>query len=87
MPIGQRYGIFSEKKAYNLALKYNLSLENKNSYIHAGNFITYNEVLFIVNNLWLDHFMYGSNKPIDVSEYSPLYRKKQSLFGEQYSVA
>lgn len=87
MPIGQRRGIFTDKKAYNLAARYNLSLENKNSYIHYGQTITHNDVLFIVNNLWLDHFMYGSDKPLNVSESSEIYNKKKSLFTEQYSVA
>lgn len=50
------YGIFKTKKAYNLALRYNLELNNKNAYIHSGKYITFDDVEFIVDNLWLDYF-------------------------------
>ncbi len=62
------YGIFFSKKARNLASKYNLPLNNKNAYIHNGKYITYIEVKFIIENLWLDHFMFNSPKPINVTD-------------------
>ena len=60
------HGIFKTKKAYNLALLYNLELHNKNAYIHSGKFISFNDVEFIVDNLWLDYFM-------GLNTYPPLY--------------
>lgn len=66
MPVSNKRGIFKDKKALLLAIKYNLDINNKNSYIHSGVHITYKDVHFIVDNLWLDHFMYGVQTPIDV---------------------
>ena len=43
-----------------LAIKYNLEINDKNSYIHDHKLIFYSDVKFIVDNLWLDHFMYNS---------------------------
>lgn len=51
------YGIFKTKKVYEFALRYNLELHNKNAYIHFGKFISFCDVEFIVDNLWLDYFM------------------------------
>ena len=69
------FSIFKSKKAFILAKKYNLSLTDKNSYIHSNNLIKFSDVKFMVDNLWLDHFMYGSPKPIDVSinEYYQIF--------------
>lgn len=66
MPIDNRRGIFKDKRALLLATKYNLDLTNKNSYMHTGEYITYRDVNFIVNNLWIDHIMYGVSPPISV---------------------
>ena len=69
------FSIFKSKKAFILAKKYNLSLTDKNSYIHFNNLIEFSDVKFIVDNLWLDHFMYGTPQPIDVSiqEYDQIF--------------
>ncbi len=48
--------------------KYNLDLYNKNAYIHDDEYISYYDVKFIVDNLWIDYFFHGSDKPIDVSD-------------------
>jgi|AntAceMinimDraft_6_1070360.scaffolds.fasta_scaffold13054_4 hypothetical protein len=68
------YGIFKTKRARNLAIEYNLDIHNKKAYIHDKKHISYDDVLFIVQNLWDAHFSYGSDKPIDVSidEYNKL---------------
>jgi hypothetical protein len=52
-----RCGIFKSKKAYNLALQYGLDLNSKKSYIHSGLYVSFDDVQFIVDNLWLDYFM------------------------------
>lgn len=76
------YGIFKSKRAKLLATRYLLDLYDKNSYIHSGNLILYSDVKFIIDNLWLDHFMYGTDKPIDVSlkEYSDIYFSLKNSF-------
>ena len=57
-------GIFSTKRTKNLAEKYGLDLYNKNAYMYSGKFITYDDVQFIVDNLWLDYFMgYSIEQP------------------------
>lgn len=73
-------GIFLSKRAKLLAIKYGLDIHNKNAYIHSGNFISYFDVKFIVDNLWIDHFIYGSVKPINVStqEYNRIYYSLQN---------
>ena len=75
MPTSNKIGIFKTSSAKQLAIKYNLDLHNKNAYIHDDEYISYYDVKFIVDNLWLDHFMYGEDKPIDVSyeEYNNIY--------------
>jgi hypothetical protein len=70
MPIDNHRGIFADKKAMTLAKKYNLDLIDKRCYVTEHKYVTYNDVKFITNNLWLDHFMYGGNKPLDVDNYT-----------------
>ena len=69
------YGIFKTKQAKQLAERYSLDLYDKNAYIHSGNLILYNDVKFIVDNFWIDHFIYGTPKPIEISstEYNDIY--------------
>ena len=69
------FGIFKSKRAKLLAVKYGLDLYDKNAYIHSTNTILYSDVKFIIDNLWLNHFMYGTQKPIDPSpeEYNNIY--------------
>lgn len=78
------FGIFKTKSAKLLAIKYKLSLYDKNAYIHSGRFILYTDVKFIVENLWLDHFMYETDKPIDVSieEYFDIYNSLENSYPE-----
>ena len=75
-------GIFKSKRAKLLAIKYGFDIYNKNAYIHSANLILYSDVKFIVDNLWIDHFMYGTNKPIDVTfeEYNYIYDSLQNSF-------
>lgn len=70
MPVDNRRGIFQDKKALVLAKKYSLELYDKRAYISSGENVTYNDVKFIVENLWLDHFMYGVSQPIQVGYYT-----------------
>lgn len=75
-------GIFKSKRAKLLAIKYGFDLYNKNAYIHSGNIILYSDVKFIVDNLWIDHFIYGSDKPINISfdEYNDIYYSLQDTY-------
>ena len=76
------FGIFKSKRAKLLAVKYGFDLYNKNAYIHSGNIILYSDVKFIVDNLWIDHFIYGSDKPINISfdEYNDIYYSLQDTY-------
>jgi hypothetical protein len=71
-------GIFTTKRAKFLAQKYNLDLLNKNCYAVLSNkFVTYSDVLFIVDNLWLNHFIHNAPEPITTTleEYNHIYSK------------
>ena len=83
------YGIFYTKSAKLLAIKYGLELYNKNAYIHSGNTILYSDVKFIVDNLWIDHFLYDCDKPIDVSlyEYNNIYNLLQNLYPSLFRIS
>ena len=78
MPIDNPRGIFANKKAMTLAKKYNLELTDKRCYICNHKYVTYNDVKFITNNLWIDHFLYGVRPPIEVN--IDTYRKYYSNF-------
>jgi hypothetical protein len=69
------FGIFYNKNAYLLALKYNLDLYNKNSYISNNKYITFLDVNYIVDNLWMDHFFYNLNPPINLNNFDYLFMK------------
>ena len=73
------FGIFKSKRAKLLAIKYGLDIYDKNAYIHSGNIILYSDVKYIVDNCWVDHFIYGTDKPINVSfnEYNDIYYSLQ----------
>jgi len=75
-------GIFKSKRAKLLAIKYGLNLYDINAYIHSGNTILYSDVKFIVDNLWIDHFIYATDKPIQVSfdEYNHIYYSLKDTF-------
>lgn len=69
------YGIFKTKRARDLAIKYNLHLTNSSAYIHYGKTVNFNDVKFIVDNLWLNHFMYDQRPPISTTdiEYNDMF--------------
>ena len=75
MTANNHYGIFKTKKAKFLAVKYNLDLYNYNLYSQTEKYVTYLDVLFIVENLWLDHFMYYTEEPLKLltDQYDSLY--------------
>jgi len=81
------HGIFKSKRAKLLAIKYGLELYDKNAYINLGNTISYSDVKFIVDNLWMDHFMYGTDEPIEVSfqEYNDIYYSLKDAFPEIFN--
>ena len=83
------FGIFKSKRAKLLAIRYGLDLYNKNTYCYSGNFISYSDVKFIVDNFWMDHFIYGSDKPIDVSlnEYYEIYYTLQDTFPSLFNLS
>jgi hypothetical protein len=57
-------GIFTSKRAKLLAIKYNLDLFNVNAYPRGtSKYVTYSDVYFIVENLWLDHFLDDVSAP------------------------
>ncbi len=68
------YGIFKTKKAKLLAIKYYLDLNNPLAYTTSG-IVKYTDVLFIVDNLWLDHFIFLSPNPIhlNIQSYNNMY--------------
>jgi hypothetical protein len=76
------FGIFKTKRAKLLATRYSLELYDKNAYIHSGNLILYYDVKFIVDNFWLDHFMFDTDKPICVSlrEYNDIFYDLQESY-------
>jgi len=76
------YGVFKTKKARDLAFKYNLP-NNINSYITIHKtYVSLEDVYFIIDNLWLDHFMYNSPKPIYTSpkEYNQIYKSIKNKY-------
>tara|TARA_Y100000590_G_C15680014_1_gene999462 strand:+ start:763 stop:1047 length:285 start_codon:yes stop_codon:yes gene_type:complete len=76
------FGIFKSKHAKLLAIRYSLDLDDKNAYIHSGNLILFSDVKLIVDNRWIDHFMYGTDEPIHVSfdEYYNIFYSLQNSF-------
>ena len=74
-------GIFRTKRAKFLAIKYNLDLYNKNAYgphrLDNASTVSYSEVLWIVHNLWLNHFLHDANTPayVGFDEYYEIYNK------------
>jgi hypothetical protein len=70
------YGIFKSKNARKLAITYNLDIYDKRSYIIDNDKpVKLSDVRYIVDNLWLDHFIYESDDPIIVSnnEYNTIF--------------
>lgn len=74
------YGIFKSKKAKLLAKKYSLDLCNVNAYTTIGNLVTFIDVKFIIDNLWLDHFMDETEPPLHVTydEYNDIFYNLQN---------
>lgn len=71
-------GIFTSKRAKNLATKYDLDLFNINAYPHGSSkYVRYSDVNFIVENLWLSHFLEDRPLPCECTweEYDIIYTK------------
>lgn len=77
MPIDNHRGIFADKKALNLAKKYDLDLKDKNAYSCKNKYVTHRDVYWIVINLWITHFLYNIAPPIEVTEEQYLRFKKK----------
>ena len=69
------FGIFYNKNAYLLALKYNLDLYNKNSYISNNKYITFLDVNYIVYYLWMDYLFYNLIPSINLNNFYYLFMK------------
>ncbi len=85
------YGIFKTKKARNMAILYNLELNNIDAYIRNNDYVTFTDVKFIIDNLWLSHFIYD-NVPmpitVNLDKYNYIYnylKTKFSFFNLVYS--
>lgn len=72
------FGIFKTKRAKLLAIKYNLDLNNPLAYA-TNDVVKYIDVVFVVNNLWLDHFIFRTPKPISLDPYS-YYEMYDSIY-------
>jgi len=71
-------GIFSTKRTKLFAQKYNLDLLDKKCYgVSSDKLVTYSDVLFIVDNLWMSHFIDSVQEPITTTwdEYNNIYNK------------
>ena len=68
------FGIFKSKRAKLLAIQYNLPIDNICAY-GSNYLVNFKDVLFIVDNLWLDHFIYKTNIPLNVTKkyYNNMY--------------
>ncbi len=79
------FGIFKSKRAKLLAIQYNLPIYNP--YAYGSHYLVYyKDVLFIVDNLWLDHFIYNTNIPLNVSNkyYYHIYYKLQNKYPDLF---
>jgi hypothetical protein len=83
MPVHNNFGIFKTKKAKLLAIKYNLDLNNYFLYsVSHDKYVTYLDVLSVVDNLWLDHFIYHTKEPIKlfINEYNKIFYKLSNKY-------
>jgi len=73
------FGIFATKRARCLAQKYKLDLLDKNCYgVDFDKLVKYNDIMFIVDNLWLTHFIEDTEAPnynCTWVEYNDIYNK------------
>lgn len=82
MPIRNHHGIFWNKKAKNLAIQYNLDLNSTYAYGVNNNYVKLRDVEFIVHNLWIEHFVNSTPKPIQLNDhnYFMMYNKLLLLY-------
>ena len=72
------YGLFNNNKARNLANLYKIDANDFREYLRRDKYITFKDVKFIVDNLWLSHFIHHHiPKPIDLpfDKYVHLYSR------------
>lgn len=82
MPVRNHPGIFWNKKAKLLAIKYNLDMDNPNAYGVQNGYVKSNDVQFIVDNLWIEHFINLTPKPIELNgdDYIILHYKLLRIY-------
>ena len=76
------YGLFQNNKARHLANLYKIDINEFLEYIRKDKYITFKDVKFIVDNLWLSHFIHNDlPKPIDLpfDKYVQLYSRLKSI--------
>lgn len=76
-------GFLKLRKAKLLAIKYNLDLNNYFLYsVSHDKYVTYLDVLSVVDNLWLDHFIYHTKEPIKlfINEYNKIFYKLSNKY-------
>ena len=87
MPVGNHPGIFWNKKAKYLAKKYNLCLNSIAAYGVMYGYVKLYDVEFIVNNLWIEHFVNSAPKPVEINadDYLILHFKLMRLYPEFFN--
>ena len=77
-------GIFNTKRDMFLAQRYNLDLNDKSCYgVSPDKLVKYGDIMFIVDNLWLTHFVEDAETPINNYtwvEYNNIYNKLRDMW-------
>ena len=82
------YGIFKTKNAKILAIKYSLDLYDKSIYIYNHNdLVKLSDVKHLIDNLWIDHFLYRSPQPIQTTcnQYIEIFTHYRYIIEPTYS--
>ena len=81
------YGIFKTKNAKILAIKYSLDLDNKSIFIYNDNdLVKLSDVKHIIDNFWIDHFLYRSPQPIptNCNQYIEIFTRYRHIIDPTY---
>jgi len=66
-----------------MAILYDLELNDVNAYIRNNDYVTFTDVKFIIDNLWLSHFIHDDvPMPITVNldKYNYIYNNLKTKF-------
>ena len=79
------FGIFKSKRAKFIAMYYNLPMDNISAY-GTNTIVKLKDVIFIIDNLWLDHFIYNTKIPLNVCKkmYDDIYYKLQVKYSHLF---